>query len=588
MNTNKNTGSSQSANFRQLFDLFKETQPSETSTKTLLFLVSVVFTPVTLLGALIGFKRAWRRFGLPQGEQPSLADPKPIMWVGMLIGAIMIWILILILMAVLTTVTGTFFGGGIGAQTIIIIILVNLMVSFVIFRSFTRWQAEMSNYIAEAGRFGTSTFATDEDLADLKGQKGLYIGGGVYAYTKQGHKLTAGGARGGKGATIIMNDLLGLTGYEGSWFVIDVKGELAAVSARYQRSKGQNVVILDPWGLNTEKGASYNPLDLIADQSNADNLIDDISIIAEMIVPKETGGDQFWTNKARSLISGMILHMTVTHPKEERSFGKIWKWLRLPQDQFDELLTDMAISDSEIVRATSSEYLGLLQTAPKMFQSILSAAQEKTDFLKSPALQKSLAQSSFDIKNLTNGKTTLYVIIPADKLDSHYQWLRLVMTTALRSAVRRKNKRTTFLLDEFAALGYLPEIRTALSTYAGYNITIWTIVQDLGQIKNLYGDTWETFISNTAVRQFLSVSDVFSLEYLSSLIGTTTKVTYDDKGSAHATSRPLVTPDEVRRASANNIFALIEQRPVATFPKIPYYEIPALNGTYDENPYHKS
>ncbi|MCH5716709.1 type IV secretory system conjugative DNA transfer family protein [Niabella hibiscisoli] len=130
---------------------------------------------------------------------------------------------------------------------------------------------------------------------------------------------------------------------------------------------------------------------------------------------------------------------------------------------------------------------------------------------------------------------------PPDKLDSHYQYLRLVMTTALRSAVRNHDKRITFLLDEFAALGYLPEMKTALSTYAGYNITMWPIVQDLGQLKSIYGEVWETFISNTAVRNFLSVSDVFSLEYLSKLMGTKTVVTYDEKGKPNTTSRPLAT-----------------------------------------------
>lgn len=586
-NSNKSAGSS-NMSLGQVFALFGGNGPSEAIVKGFLYIIGIVLTPVTLFGALLGFKWAYNRIGLPEGEKPDLKNLKPIVWIAMLLGAALTWLAVIFALMIVAKLAGNVFDRHTPKWIAIAVVVINLVASAWIFRLFGKWQHTVNNNLLEAGRFGSARWANEKDLADLERKNGIYIGNGIYGYNKQGHILTQGGARGGKGITCVLPNLLGLSGYTGSWFIIDVKGELTAVSARFQRSIGQNVVILDPWGLNTKDGASYNPLDLVADQTNPDSLIDDISIIAEMIVPKETQGDQFWNNKARSLVAGMILHMLTTTSKEKQTLGTIWKWLHLPQEELDNLLTDMAVSDSEVVRATANEYISILQTATKMFQSIMATAQEKTDFLKSPALQKSLEKSSFDINGITDGKTTLYVIIPPDKLDSHYQWLRLVMTTALRSAVRNHDKRITFLLDEFAALGYLPEIKTALSTYAGYNITMWPIVQDLGQLKTLYGSAWETFISNTAVRQFLSVSDVFSLEYLSKLMGTTTTVSYDDKDKAQATARPLVTPDEIRRASADNVFTLIEQRPPVCFSKIPYYEMPTLKGMYDDNPYYRS
>lgn len=590
MQNNNRSAGSPSVSSGQVFALFKGVQPSESFVRGLLYIIGVLLTPITLFGALIGYKVGYNRFGYPYGEKPVFKNLKPVMWFAMLAGAVLIWIVTAIVLTVVGKVAGTFFGNNLGMQMVLVYIIANLVVSFAIFRVFNRWQRNVLNGMAEEGRFGSAHWATADDLADLERKSGLYIGGGIYGYGGNGHFLTLGGTRGGKGTNIILPNLLGLGGYDGSWFVIDVKGELAAVSARYQREKGQDVHIIDPWGLNTTDGATYNPLDLVADQTNPDHLIDDISIIAEMIVPKETKGDQFWSNKARSMIAGMILHLMMTAEKKDRTLAKIWRWLRLPVEEFEQLLGDMVASDSAIVRATGNEYSSIVHSSEKMFQSILAVAQEKTDFLKSPALQKSIATSSFDVKNITNGKTTLYVIIPSEKLDTQYQWLRLVMTTALRSAVRNRNKRITFLLDEFAALGYLPEMRTALSTYAGYNITMWPIVQDLGQLKTLYGESWETFISNTVVRQFLSASDVFTLEYLSKLFGTATTVTYDandPNAKANTTARPLATPDEIRRASAKSIFTLIEQRPAAVLPKLPYYKMPTLDGKHDSNPYYK-
>ncbi|HQW94259.1 MAG TPA: type IV secretory system conjugative DNA transfer family protein [Saprospiraceae bacterium] len=512
----------------------------------------------------------------------------------MFIGIIVVWLLVAVGVALLIQLSDVLMGGDVGVWATFGFMFINLILSAYIFSYFKRWQLSILNHLNEISRFGSATWGSDEVIADLERQDGIYIGGGTFAYNKNGHILTLGGTRGGKGVNLILPNLLGLSGYQGSWVIIDVKSELTAISSRFQQDNGQNVYILDPWGIHTKDGSTYNPLDLVANQTDPDNQIDDISIIAEMIVPRDSKGDQFWDNKARSLIGGMILHLTITEEKQNQTLTKIWEWLRLPMvgdDSLEELIAEMVVSDSAIVRATGNEYANIMHTSEKVFQSILATAQEKTDFLKSPALQKSLAASNFNINNITNGKTTLYVIIPPDKLDSHYQWLRLVMTTALRSAVRNHDKRITFLCDEFAALGYLPEMKTALSTYAGYNITMWPIVQDLGQLKSIYGDVWETFISNTAVRHFLSVSDVFSLEYISKLMGTKTTVTYDanDKsGKPHVTARALATEDEIRRASANAIFTLVENRPPLVFSKLPYYEMPTLDGLHDPNPYYKS
>ena len=167
--------------------------------------------------------------------------------------------------------------------------------------------------------------------------------------------------------------------------------------------------------------------------------------------------------------------------------------------------------------------------------------------------------------------------------------MRLIVTTTLRAVVRNPNKRVTFLLDEFAALGYLPEIETALSTYAGFEITVWPILQSLIQLQGLYGENWETFTANTAIRQFFTINDNFTANYVSAAIGQTSHVittrSWFGVQDANANQRPLVTPDEVRRGSAENIFAFLGGNPPTTFSKRPYYQMLELQGLEDYNPY---
>jgi type IV secretion system protein VirD4 len=220
----------------------------------------------------------------------------------------------------------------------------------------------------------------------------------------------------------------------------------------------------------------------------------------------------------------------------------------------------------------------------------MASVLQATDFLKSPAMQQGLT-SGFDPAILADGKTTIYVIIPADKLKTHYRWLRLVVTSLMRAVIRKPKKRVTFLLDEFAALGYISEIEVALSTYAGYNVTVWPILQTLVQLENLYGSNWQTFISNCTVRQFFSVNDMFSANYVSEAIGHTSHVQTTRSlfwvKDAQSTERLLITPDELRRESGKRIFMFIADLPPTYTEKLPYYKTEHLNLRADKNPYIK-
>jgi type IV secretion system protein VirD4 len=51
---------------------------------------------------------------------------------------------------------------------------------------------------------------------------------------------------------------------------------------------------------------------------------------------------------------------------------------------------------------------------------------------------------------------------------------------------------------------------------------IWGIVQDLSQLKRIYGEGWQTFIGNSGVLQYFGSRDLMTAEYFSKLCGVTT------------------------------------------------------------------
>lgn len=573
----------------ELREILRPERNPEARVKRTLYIIGAIFSFLTVFGALFGFRRAYDRF-FRNHEQLPLLNPLPrvtraamIIWGAAypLIVIVSLYLLVFILRAI-----GPEF---LQSKAFIIYVIVNLFFSFLAFVGFERWRADVFNQLVEEGRFGSARPATPEELEDLtRAKKGIYLGNNIYSYSKFGHLFLCAGARGGKGTNNLVPNLLGKSGYEGSWFVIDIKGELAAITARFQRAIGQMVHILDPWGLLGTPQSTYNPLDIFRD-ANEEHLSENADLIAEMIVPVNASSkDPFWDDKARVIVSGLIMHLVMAEPVETRSLAKIWQWLRYDEEKWAGLLADMAVSDNNIVAGVANDILNMKTNSDRMYGSIMAIVQSHTDFLKSPSLQKSLASSNFNINDLSKGRTTLYVVLPADKITSQSKWLRLVTTTALKSVVRNHDKRVTFLMDEFAALGYLPEVEIGMGAYAGYNITLFPVLQNLTQLKKHYKDSWETFLANAAVRTFFSVNDEFTMNYLSNMIGDKTVVTYEKTATGsklHATQRKMFTPDEIRRGSANNIFLFVEQRPVTYFPKLPYYEMPELRGRDDDNPY---
>ena len=120
---------------------------------------------------------------------------------------------------------------------------------------------------------------------------------------KDDRMITVLGATGsGKDETVIIPNLLQ---YEnGSAFVIDIKGQDAAVTAEARRRMGQAVHILDPFGSLKQGTAHLNPLDALDPES--DTYVEDIYAIVDALVIAGNENNRFWTESARSVIAGTI------------------------------------------------------------------------------------------------------------------------------------------------------------------------------------------------------------------------------------------------------------------------------------------
>jgi len=151
------------------------------------------------------------------------------------------------------------------------------------------------------------------------------------------HIGTGASNRGGKGTGLIIPNLCL---WPGSTVVIDPKGENAAITARNRvKMKGHKVVAIDPYNEaklpDTLLGA-INPLDFI--DITDDDAIDIAGMIADSLIVKANAKDAHWDESARDLLTGLILHVCDTEPKESRNLGRVHQLLMKGDPDFAQVL----------------------------------------------------------------------------------------------------------------------------------------------------------------------------------------------------------------------------------------------------------
>ncbi|MFQ5569861.1 MAG: type IV secretory system conjugative DNA transfer family protein [Rhodothermales bacterium] len=441
------------------------------------------------------------------------------------------------------------------------------------------------------------------DGVALKKQKaGLLLGwhdGQMLRYGGDGHLLTVAATRSGKGVGAIIPNLLS---YPGSIVVSDPKGENYYVTARYRRETlGQEVVALDPFNLTRRVNLAsfaFNPLDLI-DLDSQDYVETAMMMADMMVVQRGMTHEPHWDIEAKALLYALILYVRSLPDKARRHLIEMRRLLTQRPDELEKTLARMLESPIDQVREGAGR---ILQKADKERSGVFSTAQSHTHFLSSPRMAGVLTATGFDIQGLLRGELSLYLVLPREHLSPFAPWLRLMISccyyTCTHNALQRGriDQRVLFLLDEFANLGYMANIKEAVSLGGGYGLTLWLILQDLAQLRREYRDEWESFVANSDVIQAFAIQDPFTSEKISKMLGETTVWQRRVRGQSRREggrfirdyeerSRHLLRGDELRRLHPRRQLLLVRPYQPVLADKIIYFEDPFLTGRFDANPY---
>lgn len=436
------------------------------------------------------------------------------------------------------------------------------------------------------------------------------------------HVLTVAPNRSGKGTTLIIPNLLN---YAGSCLVIDPKGENAYLTAPQRRKLGQKTIILDPWGeVNRRYGqktgeletvSCFNPLSIL--DPCASSYADDLAYLADALIISQSKSDPFFDESARELVAGLMAyavekygkHATIDHVRrlirspsseiailstEAGSFGKghqapaakITKPRRGGPKRKQGDAQEKAKPTAKSFESLAAQKLAAFSVPGKTLDNILMTARAQLQFLDSDPLLENMASSDFSFDDLTERPTTIYLVLPVDKLDTKGRWLRLMVSIAIRQIARNEKilpLPVLFMLDEFGTIGKLNAVARAFGLMSGLQMCVWAFLQDLNQLKSDYPNHWETFIGNTEGLTAFSVMDNFTADYISKMCGQATVEYVQQRNHVQHFGRALITPDEVRTADYSLL--VTRQGPFKYAPRA-YHESNYLSLLARKNPYY--
>lgn len=465
----------------------------------------------------------------------------------------------------------------------------------------------------------------------IEGEASPSTHSGVITFPGPGHLLTVAPTRTGKGACHIVPNLLL---YAASAVVLDVKGENYDITAEHRARMfpGAKVIRFAPFsdGIN----ARYNPLDFVRVHKTGDptrDTFDDTRLLAEMLLPGKGNREEFWDTEARTLLHALILDTACRYSPGDprRNLRSVTEALfRAPEgDDAGYVLTiaDMRVTAAKLEYSALQALSGtLMEHEEKVRAGVFSTCRAEMKIWLSERLQTATETSDFSFSELKESMcrpveqnpapTTLYIVVPPEYLTVYRSLLRTMIGLASIELTRpapwsgrpgwrqRPPAPVLFFLDEFAALGKMTPVSEGLAYLAGYDVQLWPFVQNVGQLKEIYGEAWHNFPANAGATSFFGVNDPDTAEYIERLLGETPEeMRYY---SHHVASRTMDIEREAKNAfssssgtatshrfvkekvmSAAEIRALpeglqlifVRNREPILASKLPYYEFELIN-----------
>ncbi len=485
--------------------------------------------------------------------------------------------------------------------------------------------------------FGSARFSIAGELAKAglftRDAQSLFVGffdNLPIWYSGMGGVVSIAGPRSGKLTTqIAMNVCTG--GYPGTLLILDIKGELAAIS-RFQvpgRQSGINKFCIY-WNPGRVHGLPYHRINPVAFiRADSPTLISDVKVFCEnTIVSSGAAQSAYFEGRAREMLEALVLAIVkrdgvLTLPALHDAINLMVRggeaWLDLAFEMADSGFASAARIEEEIADSrddTSGGIKGILGEITRAFAC-----------LSDPALLNSVSPPyDFCLSELTREAQVhhLYLMPPSDFVES---WAAVIKTCFVAARTYKARApaapRQTWLLDECGNLGAFPLVVRLFTRDAGMGIRPWAFFQSTKQMNAIAKDGESLLTASAACRCFYGIRDLGTARIVSEMIGSQTLGYVEPQrfeaarqgairaarslftggdplqaglelahhrrmaGTPMVKERRVMNADELLGLAPDKmvLFADGLAHPVYA-DRYAYYDLPAMAGRYHPNPYH--
>jgi len=323
----------------------------------------------------------------------------------------------------------------------------------------------------------------------------------------------------GSGAYKSMCAVVSLLFWTGPVLVLDPAGELAAMSKRARERMGHRVYVLDPEipGIGTNAIGYINPLRRTA----VVHVNEALANLCDMPQPNAKL-DPFWDGQARDLIKCLLCHIIWDLPLHQRNLKTLAALIALTQPLLRARLKKISqISASKVAKRLATEFGS---AHPETFNGFYLNANKHLSWLHDDALADLVAGDTFEMSDILDGNTDVFLAIPADVLENVPALARVLVGGFMNTAYMARGKftkRCLCLFDEAAALGAMAILERCRRQARKFGMSMLMIYQSTGQLIKIWGDAGKRDWYEACSRAYSGISEVADAKEIEETIGIT-------------------------------------------------------------------
>ncbi|MDQ5937986.1 MAG: type secretion system protein VirD4 [Cyanobacteriota bacterium erpe_2018_sw_21hr_WHONDRS-SW48-000092_B_bin.40] len=311
--------------------------------------------------------------------------------------------------------------------------------------------------------------------------------------------------------------------------------DLFLKTSRYRQKAGHRIYYFNPDDMSSDR---INPIDTVRG-------VDDAQALARLIIDNTTGrnfgGDPFWPDSERQLLSVLIAHA--------KSIGSHLGFVRELLNEGPDNLTAI-IAKSPSVWA-KEQYRGFSNTAQEgVKRGVFSGLMTRLSLWTNPKIVALTEKTDPDLAALPDRLFTFYLAVPAHR--PHMKPLAAMIFNYFLSLAQEKEfAHPLFLsLDEFTNFGVINAIASNLTIIRHRGIPAMIGVQDYIQLEEAYGrNDAQLLFNQPGFKAFYRPRDLKTAKQISEMLGRQTiverKVTSSGQITEHERGRELLDPSEL-------------------------------------------